>query len=39
VIIDGRPFAVVVAVPASQWNEREPLVKNVLDTFRPSGVG
>lgn len=35
----GRPYAVVVAVPASQWNKREPLVKNVLDTFRPSGVG
>ncbi|WP_203597748.1 serine/threonine-protein kinase [Actinomadura bangladeshensis] len=39
VIVDGRPYAIVVAVPASQWNEREPLVKNVLDTFRPSGVG
>ncbi|NKZ06957.1 serine/threonine-protein kinase [Actinomadura latina] len=39
VIIGSRPYAVVVAVPASQWNEREPLVKNVLDTFRPSGVG
>jgi hypothetical protein len=39
VIVDGRPYAIVVAVPASRWNEREPLVKNVLDTFRPSGVG
>ncbi|WP_433464281.1 protein kinase domain-containing protein [Spirillospora sp. CA-128828] len=39
VIIDGQPYAVVVAVPASQWNEHETLVKNVLDTFRPSGVG
>ncbi|MFA1539858.1 serine/threonine-protein kinase [Actinomadura monticuli] len=39
VIAGGRPYAVVVAVPASQWYEREPLVKNVLDTFRPSGVG
>lgn len=34
-----RPYAVVVAVPASQWNGNEALVKNVLDTFRPSGVG
>ncbi|WP_243723320.1 serine/threonine-protein kinase [Actinomadura sp. 7K507] len=39
VIVDGRPYAVVVAVPAAQWNENEALVKNVLDTFRPSGVG
>ncbi|TDD24077.1 serine/threonine protein kinase [Actinomadura sp. KC06] len=39
VIFEGRPYAVVVAVPASQWNENEALVKNVLDTFRPSGVG
>lgn len=39
VIYQGRPYAVVVAVPASQWNENEALVNNVLDTFRPSGVG
>ena len=39
VIVDGRPYAVVVAVPESQWNGRAPLVKNVLDTFRPAGVG
>jgi hypothetical protein len=39
VIAAGQPYAVVVAVPASQWNENETLVKNVLDTFRPSGVG
>ncbi|WP_021597218.1 serine/threonine-protein kinase [Actinomadura welshii] len=39
VIAGGRPYAVVVAVPASQWNGNEALVKNVLDTFRPSGVG
>ncbi|WUI00770.1 serine/threonine protein kinase [Spirillospora sp. NBC_00431] len=39
VVVGGRPYAVVVAVPASQWNENEALVKNVLDTFRPSGVG
>ncbi|SNR28745.1 serine/threonine-protein kinase [Actinomadura mexicana] len=39
VMVDGRPFAVVVAVPTSQWNENETLVNNVLDTFQPSGVG
>ncbi|GAA4236280.1 hypothetical protein GCM10022254_45520 [Actinomadura meridiana] len=38
-VVDGRSYAVVVALPASQWNENEALVKNVLDTFRPSGVG
>jgi hypothetical protein len=38
-IAGGRSYAVVVAVPASQWNENEALVNNVLDTFRPSGVG
>jgi hypothetical protein len=38
-VVDGRSYAVVVALPASQWNENETLVKNVLDTFRPSGVG
>ncbi|MEV3922314.1 protein kinase domain-containing protein [Actinomadura coerulea] len=39
VMVNGRPFAVVVAVPTSQWNENETLVNNVLDTFQPSGVG
>ncbi|WP_207394039.1 serine/threonine-protein kinase [Actinomadura formosensis] len=39
VIAGGRPYAVVVALPASQWNDSEKLVKNVLDSFRPSGVG
>ncbi|MES9535825.1 protein kinase [Actinomadura sp. NPDC000600] len=39
VMVNGRPFAVVVALPASQWNGNEALVNNVLDTFRPSGVG
>ncbi|WP_067453378.1 serine/threonine-protein kinase [Actinomadura macra] len=39
VIAGGTPYAVVVAVPASTWNENEALVKNVLDTFRPNGVG
>ncbi|MGI5206989.1 protein kinase domain-containing protein [Spirillospora sp. CA-108201] len=38
-MVNGRPFAVVVAVPTSQWNENEALVNNVLDTFQPSGVG
>jgi len=39
VIAGGRPYAVVVAVPASRWNENAALVENVLNTFRPSGVG
>lgn len=39
VVANGRAYAVIVAVPASQWNENETLVKNVLDAFRPSGVG
>ncbi|MFV2172528.1 serine/threonine-protein kinase [Actinomadura sp. LOL_016] len=39
VIIDGRSYAIVVALPASQWNAKKTLVKNVLDTFRPTGVG
>ncbi|MDL4814522.1 serine/threonine-protein kinase [Actinomadura opuntiae] len=39
VIVNGSPYAVVVAVPSSQWNAKEPLVKDVLSTFRPSGVG
>ncbi|TDD65747.1 serine/threonine protein kinase [Actinomadura darangshiensis] len=39
VLINGRPYAIVVAVPTSQWNGNEALVKNVLDTFRPAGVG
>lgn len=39
VIAGGRSYAVVVALPAARWNENEALVKNVLDTFRPSGVG
>jgi hypothetical protein len=39
VIVNDTPYAVVVAVPSSQWNENEQLVKNVLNTFQPSGVG
>ncbi|WP_207401105.1 serine/threonine-protein kinase [Actinomadura roseirufa] len=39
VIVNGRAYAVVVAVPAARWAEYAGLVKNVLDTFRPSGVG
>lgn len=39
VIAGGRPYAVVVALPASKWSENGTFVKNVLDTFRPSGVG
>ncbi|MEV5824254.1 serine/threonine-protein kinase [Spirillospora sp. NPDC052242] len=39
VIIDGRSYAIVVALPASRWNANTTLVNNVLDTFRPTGVG
>ncbi|MBE1531289.1 hypothetical protein H4W34_001122 [Actinomadura algeriensis] len=39
VIINGRSYAIVVAFPASRWNANKTLVKNVLDTFRPAGVG
>ncbi|WP_064743757.1 serine/threonine-protein kinase [Actinomadura rifamycini] len=39
VVIDGRSYAIVVALPASRWNANTTLVNNVLDTFRPTGVG
>ncbi|GAA2144375.1 serine/threonine-protein kinase [Actinomadura napierensis] len=39
VIVGGTPYAVVVAVPSSQWRTKESLVKDVLSTFLPSGVG
>ncbi|MGW2313527.1 protein kinase domain-containing protein [Actinomadura luteofluorescens] len=39
VMVNGQPYAVVVAVPTSHWNENMTLVNNVLDTFQPSGVG
>jgi hypothetical protein len=39
VIANGQAYAVVVALPSSQWSGNAPLVKNVLGTFRPSGVG
>lgn len=39
VIVDGQAYAVVVALPSSQWSEKAHLVKNVLSTFSPSGVG
>ncbi|GAA3946857.1 hypothetical protein GCM10023085_31320 [Actinomadura viridis] len=35
VVIGGRSYAVLVAVPASRWNEYRPTVNNVIDTFRP----
>jgi hypothetical protein len=35
VIADGRSFAVLVVVPAPRWNEYQPTVNNVLDTFQP----
>ncbi|WP_192809327.1 serine/threonine-protein kinase [Actinomadura montaniterrae] len=39
VIVDGQAYAVVVALPSSQWDAKEHLVKNVLSTFLPSGAG
>ncbi|GAA4315963.1 hypothetical protein GCM10023178_76180 [Actinomadura luteofluorescens] len=39
VMVNGQPYAVVVAVPTSHWIENMTLVNNVLDTFQPSGVG
>ncbi|MFF0518614.1 serine/threonine-protein kinase [Actinomadura nitritigenes] len=39
VIVNGQAYAVVVALPSSQWSEKAHLVKNVLSTFSPSGVG
>ncbi|WP_051712465.1 serine/threonine-protein kinase [Spirillospora albida] len=39
VIAGGRSYAVVVALPMSGWSGNAALVKNVLDTFRPQGVG
>ncbi|MFC5744175.1 serine/threonine-protein kinase [Actinomadura rugatobispora] len=35
VIVDGRSYAVLVAVPASRWNTYQPTVNNVIDTFQP----
>ncbi|MFF5258510.1 serine/threonine-protein kinase [Actinomadura viridis] len=34
-VFGGRSYAVLVAVPASRWNEYRPTVNNVIDTFRP----
>ncbi|HEU5029896.1 MAG TPA: protein kinase [Spirillospora sp.] len=39
VIVNGQAYAVVVALPSSQWGAKEHLVKNVLSTFLPSGAG
>ncbi|MFC9969644.1 serine/threonine-protein kinase [Spirillospora sp. NPDC127200] len=33
VIIDGQSYAVMVAIPAAQWNQRRQTVNNVLDGF------
>ncbi|WP_067813645.1 serine/threonine-protein kinase [Actinomadura kijaniata] len=33
VVIEGQSYAVMVAVPASQWNQRLESVNNVLDGF------
>ncbi|GAA2423444.1 hypothetical protein GCM10010191_39330 [Actinomadura vinacea] len=35
VMVNGQPYAVLVAVPASRWNTYQGTVNNVLDTFRP----
>lgn len=35
VLVDGRRYAVFVAVPASQWDAAQPQVNGFLDTFRP----
>ncbi|QKG25270.1 serine/threonine-protein kinase [Actinomadura verrucosospora] len=39
VIVNGHSYAVVVALPESQWNANGRLVKDVLGTFQPAGVG
>ncbi|MVZ98840.1 protein kinase [Actinomadura sp. LD22] len=39
VIVNGQAYAVVVALPSSQWGAKEHLVQNVLGTFSPSGAG
>ncbi|MFD0692079.1 serine/threonine-protein kinase [Actinomadura fibrosa] len=39
VILNGRPYAVMVAMPSSGWSGNQALVDNVLNTFGPSGVG
>ncbi|WP_242903355.1 serine/threonine-protein kinase [Actinomadura terrae] len=39
VIVNGTPYAVIVALPAARWNDRAALVNNVLDSFRPAGAG
>ncbi|MDL4775922.1 MULTISPECIES: serine/threonine-protein kinase [Thermomonosporaceae] len=37
-IDQGRAYAVLVAVPATEWSQYTTTVKNVLDTFRPTSV-
>ncbi|SEF93328.1 Serine/threonine protein kinase [Thermomonospora echinospora] len=35
VVVDGRPYAVFIAIPQEQWDGNREKVNNVLDTFRP----
>jgi hypothetical protein len=35
VLIDGRRYAVFVAIPAGQWQPSQARVAGFLDTFRP----
>ncbi|MBA9007807.1 serine/threonine-protein kinase [Thermomonospora cellulosilytica] len=35
VMADGRPYAVFVAIPQSDWDANAERVNNILDTFRP----
>ncbi|TNY36961.1 serine/threonine-protein kinase [Thermomonospora catenispora] len=33
--VDGRPYAVFIAIPQSDWDANVERVNNILDTFRP----
>jgi hypothetical protein len=35
VMVDGRPYAVFVAIPQEHWDANRERVNNILDTFRP----
>ncbi|MFD0855345.1 PsbP-related protein, partial [Actinomadura adrarensis] len=35
IVVDGRSYAVFVAVPESRWNQYRVTVNNVIDSFRP----
>ncbi|REE98531.1 serine/threonine-protein kinase [Thermomonospora umbrina] len=34
-VVNGRPFAVFVAIPQERWDDSREKVNNILDTFRP----